>query len=99
MGLVMLSQRYFRASAETYEAMRLGLNEAWGFPDAGTQSCYMAADNQAVPKDAAGMLYLAVHSDWCDWPAVAAVLPDLLANGSVEEVDRDAYMAALPVGP
>ena len=99
MGVVMLLQRYFRASAATYESMRLGLNSAWGMPNAGTQSCYTAADNPAVPKDADGMLYLAVHSDWCEWPAVAAVLPDLLASGAVEEVTRDAYLSALPVGP
>jgi hypothetical protein len=62
----MLMQRYFRASAETYESMRLGLNSAWGMPNAGTQSCYTAADNPAVPRDEAGRLYLAVHSEWCD---------------------------------
>ena len=99
MGVVMLLQRYFRASAATYESMRLGLNSAWGMPNAGTQSCYTAADNPAVPRDEAGRLYLSVHSEWCEWPAVAAVLPDLLANGAVEEVTREDYLSALPVGP
>ena len=99
MGAVMLLQRYFRASHETYESIRLSLNSAWGMPNAGTESCYTAADNPSVPQDADGRLYLAVHSDWCEWPAVAAVLPDLLKSGAVEEVDRDAYTAAMPVGP
>ena len=91
-------QRYFRANAETYEAMRLGLNAAWGLPNAGTVSCYAAADEQTVPRDSAGRVYLAVHAEWCEWPAVAAVLPGLLESKAVEEVDRDTYMAAMPVG-
>lgn len=92
-------QRYFRSNAETYEAMRLGLNAAWGFPNAGTETCFAAADDQAVPRDSAGRVYLAVHAEWCEWPAVAAGLPGLLESEAVQEVDRDAYMAAMPVGP
>ncbi|MEB3208922.1 MAG: hypothetical protein VKK63_08400 [Synechococcus sp.] len=95
----MLAQRFFRAEAATYEAMRLGLDAAWGFPNAGTRSCYRPASEPYVPQDAAGRLYLAVHAEWCEWDDVAAVLPGLLASGAVEEVGRDAYMAALPVGP
>ena len=95
----MLAQRFFRADAATYEAMRLGLDAAWGLPNSGTRSCYRPASEPYVPRDAAGRVYLAVHAEWCDWPAVAAVLPGLLESQAVEEVDRDAYMAAMPVGP
>ena len=51
-----------------------------------------------MPRDSAGRVYLAVHAEWCEWPAVAAVLPGLLESKAVEEVDRDTYMAAMPVG-
>lgn len=95
----MLAQRYFRADAATYEAMRLGLDAAWGFPNAGTRSCYRPASDGYVPQDGAGRLYLAVHSEWCEWDAVVVALPGLLASGAVEEVTREDYMAALPVGP
>lgn len=95
----MLAQRFFRADAATYESMRLHLNAAWGLPTPGTSNCILPANDPTAPRDSEGRVYLAVHAEWCEWPAVAAVLPDLLASGAVEEVDRDAYMAALPVGP
>lgn len=95
----MLAQRFFRSDAATYEEMRLYLNTAWGLPTPGTSSCILPAGDPTAPRDGQGRVYLAVHAEWCEWPAVAAVLPDLLASGAVDEVDRDAYMAALPVGP
>lgn len=95
----MPDQRFFCSDAAIYEAIRLSLDAAWGFPNSGTRSCYPPASEEYVPQDAAGRLYLAVHAEWCEWPAVAAVLPGLLESEAVEEVDRDAYMAAMPVGP
>ena len=95
----MLAQRFFRADAATYESMRLHLNAAWGLPTPGTENCILPADDPTAPRDGQDRVYLAVHAEWCDWPAVAAVLPDLLASGAVEEVTREDYQAALPVGP
>jgi len=95
----MLTQRFFRAEAATYEGMRLHLNAAWGLPTAGTEGCVLPADDFRVPSDGQGRVYLAVHAEWCEWPAVSAVLPGLLESEAVEEVDRAAYMAAMPVGP
>lgn len=92
-------QRYFRAEATTYDGIRLYLNAAWGMPTPGTANCILPADDPTAPRDAQGLVYLAVHADWCEWPAVEAVLPDLLASGAVEEVTREDYLAALPVGP
>lgn len=95
----MLAQRYFRSDSATYEAMRLHLNAAWGLPTPGTSNCILPADDPAAPRDAQGRVYLAVHAEWCDWPAVAAVLPEMLESGAVAEVTREDYLAALPVGP
>ena len=94
-----MTQRYFRSDAGTYDAVRLSLNAAWGFPNAGTQNCILPASDPTAPIDGQGRIYLAVTDEWCEWPAVAAVLPGLLSSGAVEEVNRDAYMAAMPVGP
>jgi len=94
-----VSQRYFRSDVGTYESVRNSLNSAWGFPNAGTHSCIMPADDPTVPIDDAGRIYLAVTDEWCQWPEVAAALPGLLEGGVVEEVTREQYLAALPAGP
>jgi hypothetical protein len=98
MGLRVI-QRYFRSDLGTYEAVRDSLDASWGFPDAGTRSCVLPADEPTAPIDNAGRIYLAVTDEWCQWDEVAAVLPGLLASGAVEEVTREQYLAALPPGP
>jgi hypothetical protein len=40
---------------------------------------------------------LAVDQSFCEFPMASEMLPQLLASGAVEEIDREAYMAALPV--
>jgi len=91
-------QRYFRSDAGTYEAVRQSLNAAWGFPNAGTVSCILPANDPTAPIDGQGRIHLAVTDEWCQWDEVAAVLPGLLASGAVEEITRAAYLAALPQG-
>ena len=39
----------------------------------------------------------AVLSEFCEYEAVAAVLPALLSSGAVEEIDQATYQAAMPV--
>jgi hypothetical protein len=92
----MVAQRYFRADVATYEAVRQSLNAAWGIPNPGTENCILPADSPSVPRDSEGRACLAVHAEWCEWEAVASVLPGLLSSGQVEEIDRAAYMAAMP---
>jgi hypothetical protein len=90
-------QRYFRSEPEVYEFVRGQLDAAWGLPnDKGTLTCIDPVS--VVLKDANGMALLAVRSEFCEFPAVAAVLPSLLAGGSVEEIDAANYEAALPAG-
>jgi hypothetical protein len=91
----LLMQRYFRSDDATYEAIRVQLDAAWGHgPGTGTVTCYEPA--ATAPHDAQGRVLLAVHSEFCQFDAVAAMLPQLLASGAVEEIDKATYRAALP---
>jgi hypothetical protein len=89
-----MTQRFFRSSAAVYEAMRTQLDAAFGYPDGTTETVWRPA--ASAVKDGQGRCLLAVHATSCDRPAVAAVLPDLLASGQVEEVDAATYAAAMP---
>lgn len=88
--------RFFRtADAALYETIRLQLDAAWGHPtpDGQTLTCF---DPVAVaPRDAAGRVLLAVNDEFCQYEAVAAVLPSLLAAGAVQEITANDYK---PVG-
>jgi hypothetical protein len=88
--------RYFRtADAALYESIRLGLDAAWNLPnDLGTATCIPPAID--ARRDAAGRILLAAPLAFCEYPEVAAMLPDLLASGQVEEVDLATYLAAMP---
>lgn len=82
-----------------YEQVRLSLDAAWGHPtpDGRTITCIDPA--AFAPRDTAGRILLAVRPEFCDFDAVAAILPGLLASGTVEEIDRATYMAAVTVPP
>jgi hypothetical protein len=81
--------RYFRiASSEQYEAMRLMLDAAWGHEPPTT--CVDPAES--APRDAEGRILLAVRPEFLAFDAVAAMLPQLLASGVVEEIDESQYL-------
>lgn len=89
----MTEQRYFRSTDAVYEAIRLQLDAVWGHgPRTGTDTCYEPA--ATAPHDAAGRVLLAVRKEFCEFDAVAAMLPELLASGAVEEIDEATYRAA-----
>lgn len=93
----MIPQRYFRtADEQLYEAIRLQLDAAWGHPtpDGQTITCFDPA--AVAPRDAQGRILLAVNDAFCEYEAVAAVLPGLLESGAVEEITAGEY---LPVQP
>jgi hypothetical protein len=93
-----MNQRYFRSDDATYEAIRLQLDAAWGHgPETGTATCFEPA--ATAPHDGEGRVVLAVLEAFCEYEAVAAVLPGLLASGAVEEIDEATYQAALPSSP
>lgn len=87
--------RFFATpSGDLYEQTRLGLDAAWGLPNnRGTQTCINPA--AVAPRDAAGRVLLAVAVEWCEWEPAATILPQLLASGSVVEIDAAAYDAAV----
>lgn len=92
--------RYFRtADADLYESIRLQLDTAWGHPtpDGQTITCFDPA--AVAPRDAAGRLLLAVHDEFCQYDAVAAVLPGLLESGAVAEITAAEYKPAVPPLP
>jgi hypothetical protein len=90
-----MTHRFFRSDAATYEAIRLQLDAAWGHgPGTGTDTCFRPAAN--APQAGEGRVALAVRAEFCEFDAVAAMLPGLLESGAVEEIDRDTYMAAVP---
>lgn len=91
----MMPQRYFRVDPEVYEQVRLHLDAIWGHgPGTGTLSC--VAPLAEAPVDASGRVLLAALTQFCEYEAVAALLPDLLASGAVEEIDRERYLGDHP---
>jgi hypothetical protein len=76
--------------------MRLQLDAEWGLPspDGTTATCIAPVD--AAPRDLSNRVLLAVRIEFCDYEAVAAILPALLAGGAVEEIDEAAYWASFP---
>lgn len=89
-----MSQRFFRSSPVVYESMRTQLDAAFGYPDGVTETVWLPVGDAL--RDAAGRCLLAVHGESCQRPAVATVLPGLLASGAVEEVTEADYRAAMP---
>jgi len=92
--------RYFRTSEDAlYESIRLGLDAAWGHPtpDGKTLTCFDPA--AVAPRDSQGRILLAVHPEFCEYEAVAAMLPQLIASGGVEQIDEETYQASLPQVP
>lgn len=86
--------RFFRtADAALYETVRLTLDEAWNLVPHGC-TCYTAA--ATAPRDSNGRIVLAVDEEFCHYSVVVDLLPQLLASGAVEEIDRETYMAAIP---
>lgn len=94
MGNPVLSQRFFRASAEVYEAVRLQLDAAFGYPDGVTSTVWEPA--ATAQRDSLGRCLLALRAESCYRPQFASVLPSLIAGGAVEEITEDEYRASLP---
>lgn len=87
--------RFFRSDAATYEAVRMQLDSAWGHgPGTGTLTCY--EPEATAPHDGDCRVLLSVQDEFCAFEAVAAMLPQLLASGAVEEISESEYRDALP---
>lgn len=92
-----MSQRFFRTADEgLYEQVRLALDEAWGHPTPDGQTVTCIDPASVAPRDAQNRILLAVDLRFTEFPAAAAMLPQLLASGAVEEISRAEYQ---PVDP
>lgn len=90
------THRFFSAASDSIcEQIRASLDAAWGHPsaDGQTVTCFMPADR--LPHDDSGRPLLAVDSPFCDYEAVATMLPGLIASGAVSEMTRAQYVAAI----
>jgi hypothetical protein len=86
--------RFFRSTPDVYEQVRLQLDAAWGNPSPnGTVTCI--EPEATAPHDAHGRVVLAVHDEFCAFPVVAELMPQLLASGAVEEITEAEYQAAV----
>lgn len=82
--------KYFRISDDAvYESVRLQLDAAWGH--IAPVTCVDPAEN--APRDHQGRIVLAVRPEFVAFSAVAQLLPQLLAIGTVEEIDEATYRA------
>jgi hypothetical protein len=88
--------RFFRCLAgdAAYEQVRASLDAAWGHPTPSGLTVTCIEPAATAPRDGQGRIVLAVHDEFVEFPAAAAVLPDLLASGVVEETDAAGYDAA-----
>jgi hypothetical protein len=91
--------RYFRSAKDTYEQIRMTLDDAWGLPDEATATATCLPPAEQATKDAQGRCVVAVPEAFCSFTVAVDLLPDLLASGAVEEVTREQYLASLPTGP
>jgi hypothetical protein len=92
--------RYFRVADDSlYESLRLQLDAIWGHPTADGLTLTCVTPAAVAPRDSQGRILLAVRQEFCEFAAVAEILPQLLASGAVEEVADTEYCAALPPSP
>lgn len=87
--------RYFVGQDDiAYETVRTTLDAAWGLPNnLGTETCLPPAD--VAPRNASGLITLAMRDEFCEWPPASEMLPDLFSVGVIEEISADEYWASI----
>jgi len=93
--------RFFRCLAgdAAYEQVRSSLDVAWGHPTPSGLTVTCIEPAATAPRDGQGRIVLAVQDEFVAFPAAVDALPDLLANGVVEEIDGAAYDDATKRAP
>lgn len=87
------SMRFFRtANVALYETVRTSLDAAWNLAAHG---CTCITPAESAPRDAQGRIVVAVDDAFVEYQAVQSLLPNLLADGEVEEIDESEYRAAV----
>jgi hypothetical protein len=91
-----MTQRFFRATVDAYETVRMTLDAHWGHGSGkGTVTCFEPA--VTAPRDSSGLVLLAVMPEFCEYPFASELLLQILASGMVEEIDESAYMGAVSI--
>lgn len=89
--------RYFRAeSADVYETVRANLDAAYGYPSDATKTLTAICPASEAPTDSSGRVYMIASEAECEFPAVAALLPQLLGSGLSDEVDAEQFAQEFP---
>lgn len=88
--------RHFRSTPAVYAAICAQLDTAYGYPNAATKTMRTLPLSSDLPADAAGLVYLAMQREYCEFILPSQLLADLLASGAVEEVEEATYRAVLP---
>ena len=87
--------RYLRATESVYEQARAALDAAWGHPTADGRTLTCIESAATAPRDADGLIVLAVDDAFTAYSVASTMLPQLLASGAVAEIDAAAYKSAL----
>jgi hypothetical protein len=89
--------RYFRAvSSVVYESVRAEFDLIWGYPNNNTKTETAIPPASESPSDTQGRVYLLASEAECEYPAIAARLPGILASGQVEEISASEFAAQFP---
>lgn len=93
--------RFFRVkSVAVYEAIRAELDVVYGWPDESRKTYTAIEPASPASTDASGRVYIVASQEECEFPAIQARLPALLANGDVEEISestfRDFFKSNIP---
>jgi hypothetical protein len=93
--------KFYRCLAgdAAYEQVRSSLDDAWGHPTPSGLTVTCIEPAATAPRDGQGRIVVAVHDQFAEFPAAAAMLPDVLASGAVEEISEATYTAALKRTP
>jgi hypothetical protein len=91
--------RFFRASVGVYDRVRAELDEFYGYPNAETGMLTSIPGSDTLPLDGTGRVYLGIAAVYCDYDAVAAMLPVLIGTGEIEEISESEFLSVLPAVP
>jgi hypothetical protein len=90
----MTTHRFFTTDDATYEAMRIAVDSAWGYPTPATLTCVPPAVEQW--HDASGRVVIALTLEWLSWEPVPSMIGGAIAAGVVTEIDEPTFWAAAP---
>lgn len=91
--------RYFRSSVAVYLSICGQLDAAYGYPNTSTKTARALPLASELPNDSTGRVYLAVTAAESQYILPSQLLPQLLANGAVEEITAAEYQSVLPTLP